>query len=474
MWKLTMKLIKGTKMKSFMIIFGIAMGVALMISVAILNHNLNQNMEEVLRSANGTSDMSISCNDGFSEEELEQIRAVEFVEELSPVTQYSFRNNNEKCDYETWLVVGIDSEKDAGFREYRVVEGKLFSDDTTQREAVISKRNAEMLGVGVGDSLMLQCPTGEAQYTVTGILEDIGAGFANLQCVVYAPIRVVQTDLQAAEYVNKIDLHITDSKTNYRAVYTAVNSMFGGEITVSNTAAEYQKKQDDIQSMKTGFNVLLIVVITLCVYMIYNTYSVTIQSRMELVGLFRTLGAEKRDARRLMFFESLIYGVIGTAIGMMLGLLLGLALLYGYGDYKELGLFRVPGLPVVLAAVLGVAISMVSGLIPTFKICKVKPIESLRGEVEEGKQGNWSRLNLVRRIIAVACFAVPIVMAIILGRSTRGSSAMVIMIVELSFFLYRLCACASGGVCCRSKAGVLYLSCVLSERSDTGHQKYGA
>ena len=45
MWKLTMKLIKGTKMKSFMIIFGIAMGVALMISVAILNHNLNQNME---------------------------------------------------------------------------------------------------------------------------------------------------------------------------------------------------------------------------------------------------------------------------------------------------------------------------------------------------------------------------------------------------------------------------------------------
>lgn len=435
MLKLTFKMIKGTKLKSLMIIFGIAIGVALMISVAILNQNLNENLAEVLQNANGNSDMNISSEHGFTSDDIDTIKKLEYVEKVSVVAQYSYKNDQPECKYDSWLINGIDPEDDKEFREYSLAEGKLFGSGSDKREMLISKRNAEMLGVRVGSKVTLHYPMQDAEYTVVGILDDFGAGFANFFLSVYAPIDAVRNDLQIENFSNKVDMKIRNSDENYYTVYDAVHEAFGDSVTINNITSEFRQKQEDIASMKTGFNVLLIVVVLLCVFLIYNTYTVTIYSRIELIGLYRTIGIEKKHARRIMLSEALIYGITGSLIGVGLGLALGLLLLYFYGNYEEIGIFRVPLVLVICAGILGVLISVVSALIPTYKVCRIKPIESLRGESAAVRRRIPKWITVIRYILVAGCFIAPVTMGILFGRSVKGSAASLIMLLELIFFI---------------------------------------
>src|ERR1039457_7343836 len=60
--------------------------------------------------------------------------------------------------------------------------------------------------------------------------------------------------------------------------------------------------------------------------LVWSTTSMTVSDSRTDIGLFRALGATKREIRRLFLGEAMLQGVLGTVVGMVLGWGLALAI----------------------------------------------------------------------------------------------------------------------------------------------------
>jgi len=105
------------------------------------------------------------------------------------------------------------------------------------------------------------------------------------------------------------------------------------------------------------------------------------------IAVLVSMGAKKRQVRRIFIYQGLLIGVIGTAIGLVLGY--GISLIAGH--YRLLSLSAevysidyVPFAPRVLdgllVALIAIGISFVATLYPSWSAASVLPAEALRYE----------------------------------------------------------------------------------------------
>jgi hypothetical protein len=123
-----------------------------------------------------------------------------------------------------------------------------------------------------------------------------------------------------------------------------------------------------------------------------TTSKVVADSRVD-IGLFRALGATKRDIRRLFLGESVLLGLMGLAAGILLGWVLALgisrwAISFSraeMGDMEELALlpdsiFAV-NVEVCLILTAGVVlVSLLAGLWPANRAANIDPVRALKRE----------------------------------------------------------------------------------------------
>jgi putative ABC transport system permease protein len=113
----------------------------------------------------------------------------------------------------------------------------------------------------------------------------------------------------------------------------------------------------------------------LAVIGLYGVRSYTVALRTREIGIRMALGADTRDAMRMMLREGLTLTAIGVAAGMALSLAMGKLL-------SSL-LYRVSGAdPVVLSAapLLLAAVSLLACLFPARRAARVDPMTALRHE----------------------------------------------------------------------------------------------
>jgi putative ABC transport system permease protein len=144
-------------------------------------------------------------------------------------------------------------------------------------------------------------------------------------------------------------------------------------------------------------------------FVIFNTLSITVRQRTRELATLRTLGASRRQVRRLVVVESLVIGIIASVTGLLagFGLARGLSALF-----KVLGLALPESAPVyalhtfVVSLVVGVGITLVAGLAPAIRATRVPPIAAVR----EGAE--LTRRRRRTPIIGLALFAVSVAMVL--------------------------------------------------------------
>jgi ABC-type lipoprotein release transport system permease subunit len=127
--------------------------------------------------------------------------------------------------------------------------------------------------------------------------------------------------------------------------------------------------------------------------LVWSTTSKTVSDSRVDIGLFRALGATKRDIRRLFLGEAMLQGVLGTILGMVFGWLLAIGISHwviGYArqsvfDPEEAllipdSIFSVNLKFCVLLIVGAAAVSMLAGLLPANRAANVDPVKALKRE----------------------------------------------------------------------------------------------
>lgn len=110
--------------------------------------------------------------------------------------------------------------------------------------------------------------------------------------------------------------------------------------------------------------------------MIANTFAILIAQRRRQIGLLRAVGATGGEVRRMVLAEAFLVGLVGAAAGIGLGIglaTIGAALSGSIGNGLAL-----PWPRLILAAAVGVIVTVVAASVPAARSSRITPLEALR------------------------------------------------------------------------------------------------
>ncbi|MGO1480072.1 MAG: FtsX-like permease family protein [Brachybacterium sp.] len=314
---------------------------------------------------------------------------VEGVDEIWPQVQYMLELRTP--DKNSFLAVEMLPAGAAG--DDRLVAG---AQATEADEIVLDENAAEVLGVGVGETVILpQEMAPDAQETT---LRVVGIARAAEGAVFGATPRVLTNEAGAATLLGPSAG--TDTPTWLASVPEGTDpaevaaQATGGDLEVR-TAAEAEDEAARLFLQGFGaLGMLLAVFVVIALFtsavVIANTFAVTIAQRTRSLALLRTLGATRSQVRGTVLRESLTVGLLGAAAGMLGGhLLVQLALVAAAWLGWLEGVLLVPlGLwSVLLPLIAGVVITLLASLAPMRAATRVAPLQALRPDPPAQRRG---------------------------------------------------------------------------------------
>ncbi len=119
------------------------------------------------------------------------------------------------------------------------------------------------------------------------------------------------------------------------------------------------------------------------VLLITNVQLMSVEDREFQTGVLRALGANRREIFQSIVIENLFQGIIGGILGLFGGLAFGQAValylvgLFGTGEVSVQPVISQEA--VVLSVIIGVALSIITGVLPALRASRVNVVDALRG-----------------------------------------------------------------------------------------------
>jgi putative ABC transport system permease protein len=294
-------------------------------------------------------------------------------------------------------------------------------------QVVIDTGTAKDHHYEVGDSIAAKADGPVRRYTITGTGKLGGATIGGLtiaafdiptaQAVLNKPGRFDEIDVAAAKGVSQAQLA--------RRVTPLLPA--NAQVKTSDEQAKEGAKQvsSGIGTVRTFLLVFGGIALFVGAFVIFNTISITVAQRARELATLRTLGASRRQVLGSVVLETLVIGVLATAIGMLagLGIAKGLdALFTALGaDLPKAGTV-LAGRTVAISMVTGTLVTLLAGLFPAIRATRVPPIAAVR----EGAVLPASRLAPARPYIAGATIVLGVA-AIANGVFAGGSASAVLV-----------------------------------------------
>lgn len=108
-----------------------------------------------------------------------------------------------------------------------------------------------------------------------------------------------------------------------------------------------------------------------------NTTSVLVAQRTREFGLLRLVGASRRQILGLVMGQSLGVGVVGAGLGLGLGIVLAYVAARVVRDSTVPVGFALTGSMVVVAVVIGLAVTLIGGIVPALRAGRIAPLAAL-------------------------------------------------------------------------------------------------
>ena len=178
--------------------------------------------------------------------------------------------------------------------------------------------------------------------------------------------------------------------------------------------------------------------ILLCIFLlIYNVMNISLRNEMHFYGQLKTIGIDRRDMIRTILLQMrriLLWGMgMGAAGGSLLSLflipkLVSSVYLYNYRPAADMMGFRIEFL--LLSLLFVGLVTLVSAMLPVWKIAKMSPIEAMRYTGKAGKKKGYTAKKRKALYLDIALKNL---------RLDKGKSALVILSVAIGI-IFAQCA----------------------------------
>ena len=160
-------------------------------------------------------------------------------------------------------------------------------------------------------------------------------------------------------------------------------------------------------SFLTAFYSLAAIIIALIVFgsvsLIYNAFSISVSERTRQFGLLSSVGATRKQLRRMVLFEALAVSAVGIPLGILVGIGgIGITLLLIGDKFSSIVRADIPmrlcvsWQAVVIAAVIALVTVLISAWIPSKRATRVSAVEAIRQSMDI-KVSGWKDGSRARK-----------------------------------------------------------------------------
>jgi len=402
----------GRKLRSFLTTLAIIIGVMVIFGMGILLPTFTDAFNRSMLAASGQTDVMITHKTGenFPATVLNKIKTIDGIAVIGGSLERTinlppnFYGKNSTVN--ALSLVGIDPTVAPDLHDCRLTQGR-FLKPGDGNVAVISERLADSIGVKLNDTMKLPTTQGVVKLTIVGLMPG-RALVGNEQVLI--TLTQAQKLLDASGRINVIEANLTTKdKAAGDVIVNNIKAQLGNTYTLGGltSGSEFATA---MQAAGVMFNMLGILALAMGGFIIFNTFRTIVAERRHDIGMLRAIGASRGTIVGLILTEGLVQGVIGTAIGIGLGYLLGVSITAAMNPFIK-QLMSMELTPVVdpsvfvVSIVLGVGVTLFSGLLPAMSASRVTPMEALRPSLGETMQ----RISRIGTIVGAAMIVFAVV-----------------------------------------------------------------
>jgi putative ABC transport system permease protein len=244
-------------------------------------------------------------------------------------------------------------------------------------EVTLGEGHADETGLGVGDRIVLDGPSGTERTRVAGIVETVifGGQTVGMSLKTMRDVYGVTADSELA-----LKARSPDERSELEGhVERILADDYPNLVALSNE--ELKSEVEARVNEQFGiFYAIVGVAIFASLFGIVNTLSMSVLERTREIGVLRALGSTRWQVRRQVAAESVVIGLIGALLGIGVGIGLGAALLQGLASGVPGVEYRAPVETMGLVAVAGVVLGLVASILPARRAARLDVIRALSYE----------------------------------------------------------------------------------------------
>ena len=398
MWRLiryvSIRQLRETWGRTLLVVAGIATGVTLIVAIRVINASILENFKQTIDMVAGPAQLEVTLGIGessFDETVLAKVKqaqgvsdAVGFVRGTVSIADRPSR---------TLDLFGVDFTQETALAAYPVAE------ETSRRDLLrsLGESNAILLATGVanslgvqrGDSVRLSTSSGLRSYRVAGLLKPHGIASILGDRLVVMDLPVAQSALGIGTGVHQIDVFLDDG-ADVNQVQERLRALLPATLLVQRPAQrgeQYERVFHAFQAMLLGLSTLCLVA---GIFIVYNTTSTGAVRRALSLATMRHIGADPAVLFRLLMWESLCLGALGTALGTVQGLILARFLkrmvVESMGVIFQLRFplshFHVNSSELLLISLAGISATLFASYFSAKRITALDPLTVMRNDLD--------------------------------------------------------------------------------------------
>jgi putative ABC transport system permease protein len=401
-------------------VVAVMLGVALAFSVQLINASALSEFSQAVRAVNGQPDLELrAVQGGFDENLYQRVAGHPQVALASPVLEVSTYALDSKGQRLPLRIIGVD-----GLAVAPIAPALMPVPSSQAERFALFAPGVVFLNPAArqlfnGDSLRLQSGLELRPVTVAG---SVGAGGGPLAVM---DIGAAQDLFGRSGQLSRIDVRLK-AGADSQAFIASLQLAPGITATAPGDAAE--RVSNLSRAYRVNLTVLALVALFTGAFLVFSVLSLSVAKRAQQFALLGVLGLTGRERLQLVLAESLLLGLVGSALGIALGTALAALALRLLGGDLGGGYFTgvAPGLQwsgwaALTYGALGVLAAGVGGWWPARAAQKLPPAQTLKGlgVVARAGSAHWISIALVAAgaLLALAppLFGVPLAAYVSVG-----------------------------------------------------------